>query len=79
MTDADNNAGEQGFDGRWAIQQKKSNGKRGSAAPHKPVSNGSKAQQSKDENPKESQEVKGSKRNLRTSRGPEDWGGYDGY
>lgn len=79
MTDADNHAGERGFDARGSSQQKKTNRKRGSAAPHKPMSDESKTQRSLDENLKGDQEVKENKRNLRASRGPEDWGGYDGY
>lgn len=79
MKDADNHAGERGVDAGSSGRQKKTNGKRGNAAPHTLVSNEPKAVRSQEEDSKRHQVVKENKRSSRPSTGPEDWGGYNGY
>lgn len=79
MTNADKNAGERGYEAMGSDQQEKSNLKHGSAAPDKPVSNESRANRSLEEDKKGKQGVKEDKKSSRTLRGPEDWGGYEGY
>jgi hypothetical protein len=77
MTDDDNHAGKrsEGDSG----QQKRSTRNRGRATPKKDGDNESHADAAREKSQKDSQVVKNDKNNLRTPRGPEDWGGYKGY
>jgi hypothetical protein len=79
MTDADNHAGERSADERDPDQQKRSTRNRGRAIPQENGDNESQADAVREKAQKDSQVVKRDKNNLRTSRGPEDWGGYQGF
>lgn len=79
MTDADSHAGDRSAYERDSGQQKRSTHSRGRAIPQENGDNESKADTAREKAQKDSQVVKKDKNNLRTSRGPEDWGGYQGY
>lgn len=78
MPDADNHAGERSPDLRDSGQQNKTSHKGGRMRTKK-SGRGESSTNARGETPKDIQVVRSDKMGSRTARGPEDWGGYDGY
>jgi hypothetical protein len=78
MPDADNHAGEQSYEAMDSSQQKKTTGKRERPS-KKDVHDQAQAEDARREGENGSQPVRNDKKDMRTTRGPEDWGGYQGY